>query len=98
MTDHADLTARLRAAASLSANGGGNWYQLVHRCNEAADALDSADAENARLRDVLTTIKVEPHGHPDRATGNHLPVPEDQCFVCRQVNAAMAVSEEATDG
>lgn len=35
-----NLVTRLRDAADLSANGGGNWFQLVHRCREAADEIE----------------------------------------------------------
>ena len=35
-----DLVVRLRAAADKSANGGGEWYQLIHRCREAADHIE----------------------------------------------------------
>lgn len=44
-----DLTARLRAAADKSANGGGEWFQLVHRCREAADLIDAQAARIAEL-------------------------------------------------
>ena len=35
-----DLVVRLRAAADRSANGDGEWLQLVHRCREAADHIE----------------------------------------------------------
>ena len=44
-----DLTARLRDAADKSANGGGEWFQLVHRCREAADRIDALSGDVARL-------------------------------------------------
>jgi hypothetical protein len=35
-----DIVERLRRAADTSASGGGEWYQLVHRCREAADEIE----------------------------------------------------------
>ena len=59
-TDVGELVERLRQAAETSASGRGEWYQLVHRCREAATALervtrerDEALAENTRLRAAL---------------------------------------------
>ncbi len=40
-----ELTERLRAAALLSETGGGEWYQLIHRCREAADRIEELEAE-----------------------------------------------------
>ena len=46
MPDHFEtqLVERLRAAADRSANGGGEWYQLIHRCREAADEIEHLQA------------------------------------------------------
>ena len=50
-----DIVERLRRAADTSASGGGEWYQLVHRCREAADEIE-------RLRSALRFAKAVPHG------------------------------------
>jgi len=44
------LAERLRIAADKSANGGGEWYQLIHRCREAADEIERLSGENEALR------------------------------------------------
>lgn len=36
-----DIVERLRAAADKSENGEGEWFQLVHRCREAADFIEA---------------------------------------------------------
>ena len=54
-----ELITRLRAAADKSENGGGEWYQLIHRCREAADALEAAQAEAARLHAALDSMLSE---------------------------------------
>lgn len=41
------IVERLRAAALLSESGGGQWFQLIHRCREAADEIE-------RLQEALT--------------------------------------------
>jgi len=43
-----DIVERLRRAADKSALGGGEWYQLVHRCREAADEIERLRAEASR--------------------------------------------------
>ena len=48
-----DLTERLRAAALLSETGGGEWYQLIHRCREAADRIDQLEARETKLATIL---------------------------------------------
>ena len=40
-----DIVERLRRAADTSAGGGGEWYQLVHRCREAADEIERLRAD-----------------------------------------------------
>ena len=40
-TTSTDIVERLRAAADKSEDGGGEWGQLVHRCREAADFIES---------------------------------------------------------
>lgn len=40
-TTSTDIVERLRAAADKSENGEGEWFQLVHRCREAADFIES---------------------------------------------------------
>ena len=49
-----DLVVRLRAAADKSANGGGEWYQLIHRCREAADHIE-------KLRGIIGKQSNRPH-------------------------------------
>jgi hypothetical protein len=43
---------RLRRAADTSAGGGGEWYQLVHRCREAADEIERLRAAGDALAEV----------------------------------------------
>jgi hypothetical protein len=40
-TTSTNIVERLRAAADKSENGEGEWFQLVHRCREAADYIES---------------------------------------------------------
>jgi uncharacterized small protein (DUF1192 family) len=51
-----DIVERLRRAADTSAGGGGEWYQLVHRCREAADEIERLravrDTERAQVKDA----------------------------------------------
>lgn len=54
-----DIVERLRRAADTSSGGGGEWYQLVHRCREAADAIEARDAENERLRAEVERLNVQ---------------------------------------
>lgn len=46
-----DLVERLRRAADTSESGGGEWYQLIHRCREAADRIAELEAESDRAYD-----------------------------------------------
>lgn len=97
MTDHADLTARLRPRAKPG------WVVTGTEAGLLIDALDAADAENARLtaerdealaevaqlRDersaalALLDIHAKDPFHPD---------------VRAALRVVLAVSEEATDG
>jgi hypothetical protein len=54
----ADIVERLRRAADTSAGGGGEWYQLVHRCREAADEIERLRAAVERLHSALTPLSV----------------------------------------
>lgn len=57
-TTQDDLVRRLRKAADTAASGGGEWYQLIHRCREAADRISSLTREI----DQLTEERDEHHG------------------------------------
>jgi predicted RNase H-like nuclease (RuvC/YqgF family) len=46
----------LRRAADTSAGGGGSWYQLVHRCREAADEIERLRAEVREQHQVGTDL------------------------------------------
>lgn len=47
--DAPSMPDRLRAAADKSANEGREWYQLVHRCREAADEIERLEELVRRL-------------------------------------------------
>ena len=47
-----DIVERLRRAADTSADGGGSWYQLVHRCREAADEIERLRAAGDALAEA----------------------------------------------
>jgi len=49
VTDHADLTARLRAIVEYWIRGRNTSEFILSTITDAVDALDAADAENARL-------------------------------------------------
>jgi len=65
-------SAKFRTAADLSAGGGGNWYQLVHRLREAADLVDFLCAMlvvERRLSDRMSdALRDEYHNRGDAYT------------------------------
>lgn len=100
MTDHADLTARLRANATSMARRGID--SLAAACTEAADALDAADAENARLRAerVEALAEVAQLRAERSAALALLDIHAKDPFhpdVRAALRGVLAVSEEATD-
>ena len=44
-----DIVERLRQSADTSSGGGGDWYQLVYRCREAADEIERLRAAGDAL-------------------------------------------------
>lgn len=94
MTDHADLTARMRRGANL---GG---FMPLPMLAEAADALDAADAENARLRaalfDVTHAVMQEAEAHRYGQPAYDMTL--DHLYeIADHHRSVLAVSEEATD-
>jgi len=51
--DTTTLVARLRRAADTSEAGKGDWYQLIDRCREGADALE---AQAARITELEAAV------------------------------------------
>ena len=101
MTDHADLTARLRSFGEPMDQYRSTVDAVPHGLlRKAADALDAANAENARLtaerdealaevaqlREALAAVVGHKHGNG---------YSEADAFDLAR--AALAVSEEATD-
>jgi tRNA(Arg) A34 adenosine deaminase TadA len=54
-----DIVERLRRAADTSAGGGGSWYQLVHRCREAADEIERLRADDLHEQHRIGTDLVQ---------------------------------------
>ena len=104
MGDHADLTARLRRPRKVWVNGSAMTIMQpddVYRdMVEAADALDAADAENARLRaalfDVTHAVMQEAEAHRYGQPAYDMTL--DHLYeIADHHRSVLAVSEEATD-
>jgi len=58
--DTAALVERLRHAADTSDAGKGEWYQLIYRCREGADALEAQAARITALEQFLIRMGLRP--------------------------------------